>query len=257
MSSSMSLFTIKKRFFRCFFSLLAIGLVSCTIEDMPELSIDTVSIYAEPDANQNSAIAVDLVLVYNQELLKTFGQMSAAKYFASSKQLLLDNPSLLDVWHWELVPGQIVEDFSPPQDKGDAYGAYVFANYLTPGDHRVRVAPNGVIKILLLRDDLRNLAMFNTHDVNMGKTMSNIDNKQDIEENDTPCQKKLGPTKNIMQPCRRRTPTPPLCTQKIVAPPCVRPSQGKPIQIMTRPLNPPPAVIPKPCGKLKVKKWLN
>src|SRR5204863_559014 len=87
---------IHGRIFRALLPFLAIGLVSCTIEDLPELSIESVSIYAAPDANQNSAIAVDLVLVYNQELLKTIGAMSAAKYFASSKQLLLDNPSLLD-----------------------------------------------------------------------------------------------------------------------------------------------------------------
>lgn len=137
--------------------LLVLGIVSCTIEDQPELSIETVSIYADPDANQNSAIAVDFVLIYNQELLKTFSKMSAEKYFSSARQLLLYNPSLLDIWHWELVPGQIVENFIPPQNKGEAYGAYVFANYLTPGDHRVGVAPHGVVKLLLSREELKNL----------------------------------------------------------------------------------------------------
>lgn len=240
------------KIFRFLIPFMTIGLVSCTIEDLPELSIDTVSIYAEPDANQNSAIAVDLVLVYNQDLLKTVGKMSAAAYFSSSRQLLLDNPSLLDIWHWELVPGQIVEDFSPPQDKGDAYGGYVFANYLTPGDHRVRVAPNGIVKILLLRDDLRNLAMFNTHDVNMGTTMSNITNEQNVEVCERPCQIKLGPTKDPMQPCQRRAPNSSLCTlQRTAASSCKRPSQGKPIQIMTRPLNPPPVFIPNPNGRLR------
>lgn len=251
MSLRMLLMTIKEKFFRTLFPFLAIGLVSCTIEDLPELSIDTVSIYAEPDANQNSAIAVDLVLVYNQDLLKTLGKMSAAAYFSSSKQLLLDNPTLLDIWHWELVPGQVVENFSPPQDKGDAYGAYVFANYLTPGDHRVRVAPNGVVKILLLRDDLRNLEMFNTHDINMGTTMSNISNTQNPAEYERPCQIKLGPIKT-MQPCKRRAPNPPTCIlQKTVVPPCPPISQRKPTQIITRPLSPPPVIYPKPYSKLR------
>lgn len=259
--------TIKENFFRLLVPLLSIGLVSCTIEDMPELSMESVSIYAEPDANQNSAIAVDLVLVYNQELLKTIGKMSAAKYFASSRQLLLDNPSLLDIWHWELIPGQIVDDFQPPQDKGDAYGAYVFANYLTPGDHRVKVAPNGIVKILLLRDDLKNLAKFNTHDVNMGTTMSDVVNAQDCEYYEKPCEIKLGPTKQpcgilgptkrFLQPCQRRAPplcklpppcqrliNPPCSLQEAVLPPCQLPSQGRPIQIITRPLNPPLVVVP-------------
>ncbi len=241
-------FRIKENFFKALCPLLAMGLASCTIEDMPELSIDTVSIYADPDANQNSATAVDLVLVYNQELLKTMGTMSAGKYFASSKQLLLDNPSLLDVWHWELVPGQIVDNFSPPQDKGDAYGAYVFANYLTPGDHRVRVAPNGIVKIRLLRDDLKNLAMFNTHDMNIGKTMSEVANEQAHDEGGyrMSCQRRQGPTSAPMQTCQRRAERRPLCIQKAVASSCMRPPSRKPIPILTRPLNPPPSVTPKP-----------
>lgn len=244
MRLGMSLFKIKEKIFRALFSFLTLSLVSCTIEDLPELSIESVSIYAEPDVNQNSATAVDLVLVYNQELLKTLGRLSAASYFASSRQLLLDNPSLLDVWHWELIPGQVVEDFQPTQDKGDAYGAYVFANYLTPGDHRVKVAPNGIVKILLLRDDLRNLEMFNTHDVYMGSTMSNIVNQQNIGLCETPCQRKIGPTKCPTQPCKKRA-TLPICTQKAVIPPCKGPISRMPIQIITRPLNPPPPLTPE------------
>lgn len=262
MSLRMLLLAIKEKVSRFLFSLMAIGLVSCTVEEMPELSMQSVSIYAEPDANQNSAIAVDLVLVYNQELLKVVGKMSAGQYFASSKQLLLDNPSLLDIWHWELIPGQIVDNFAPPQDKGDAYGGYVFANYLTPGDHRVKVAPNGIVKILLLRDDLRNLAMFNSHDVNMGTTMSDVVNGQ--EGCGEPCDIKLGPTKKFMQPCQRRAPplcklpppsqrlvAPPCALQKTVVPPCLPSSQGRPIQIITRPLNPPRAVAPKPYDQAR------
>lgn len=255
MSLRMLLLSIKEKVFRVIFPLMALGLVSCTNEELPELSMQSVSIYAQPDANQNSAIAVDLVLVYNQELLKTVGKMSAGKYFASSKQLLLDNPSLLDIWHWELIPGQIVDNFVPPQDKGDAYGGYVFANYLTPGDHRVKVAPNGIVKILLLRDDLRNLATFNSHDVNMGTTMSEVVNGPG--ECGETCDLKLGPTKETMQSCQRRAPPlcqpppcqklidPPCALRKNVVSPCLPSSQGRPIQIITRPLTPPREVAPK------------
>ena len=106
----------------------------------------------------------------------------------------------------------------------------------------MKVAPNGIVKILLLRDDLRNLAMFNTHDINMGNTMSNINSEQDSGGDESPSQIKLGPTKKQMQPCQRRAPH---------DAPCMRPFQGKPVQIITRPLNPPPAVPAKPCGKLR------
>lgn len=239
-----------EKFFMMFFSLLTIGLVSCTIEDLPELSIESVSIYAAPDANQNSAIAVDLVLIYNQELLKTIGQMSASKYFASSKQLLLDNPSLLDIWRWELIPGQLVSNFEPPQDKGNAFGAYVFANYLTPGDHRVRVAPNGIVNIILLRDDLKNLDKSVTNELHMGTTVSNVSNFQEGVEAEDLCQLLMGSTSSSLS-CQRRAPKccPP--APRARATQCMPPVQGKPIQIITHPLNPPPAVPPQPCRKLR------
>lgn len=240
------------KFGRVLYTFLALTLVACTVEELPELEIQSVSIYADPDANLNSATSVDLVLVYNKELLKTIGKMPAAKYFTSSRQLLLDNPTLLDVWRWELVPGQIVAGFVPDQDKGPAFGAYVFANYLTPGDHRIRVAPNGIVKIRLLRDDLRNLEAFNTHDMKIGRTMSNAVNTQEgIHEGYAgPCQRRLEP---VCTPCRKKPSVSPApCTQKVRTPPylrqnapCLRP--GKPIQILTKPLNAPPPVPSNPC----------
>jgi type VI secretion system protein len=230
-------------FLRPLVTLLAVSLASCTVEEMPELSIETVSIYAEPEANHNSAIAVDLVLVYNADLLKTIGKMSAAKYFAASRQLLLDNPSLLDIWRWELVPGQMVSGFMPDHDKGDAYGGYVFANYLTPGDHRTKVGPDGVVNILLLRDDMQNLAMNNAHDVKVGTTMSTLTCAKDMCGYNKCCDERefiadpalssrpMGPCQGPAPTCQRRALPP--CPPKA---PC--PSPSRPVQIITQPLDP-------------------
>ncbi len=217
------------------------GVSCCTNELLPELSIDSVSIYTESDTNENSAIAVDLVIVYDQELAKLLGQMAAAKYFSSSKQLLLDNPTLLDIWHWELVPGQIVQDFTPPQEEGDAYSAYVFANYLSPGDHRIKVAPTGIVKILLLKDDLKNLAIYDLHDARVGSTMSNVSRTREEsgKEEDRP-KINLGPIKAPSQICKKMGPkkVPPT-----IVCPNFQPSKRKPIPI--RPLRPPGKI---PCN---------
>lgn len=248
---------IRKKVSRCLLILVTIGLTSCTNDLLPELYIETASIYTEPDTNQNSAIAVDLVLIYDQELVKLISQMSAAKYFSSSKELLLDNPTLLDIWHWELVPGQIVQDFSPPQENGNAYAAYVFANYLTPGSHRIKVAPSGKVKILLMKYDLKNLVIYDTHDVRLGTTMSDVsDTKKESDVTDvTDCKIKLGPTKELTQPCKRAGSTSMLVDEEeeIMPSSSFCPPQTKPIPIVTKPLAPPPAVAPKPCLN-KVKK---
>lgn len=146
-------------------------LVGCSSDgDSPDLSIDSVSLYSDLNANLNSATPVDLVLTYDSQVDKMVSSLSASKYFQNSLQLQRDNPTSLDVWHWELVPGQSVVDFEIDQSKGDALNAYVFANYLTPGDHRIKVAPSGKVKILLLKNDLKDLTMLNVQQVTQGVT---------------------------------------------------------------------------------------
>lgn len=150
----------------------ALILTGCKNELEPELTINSVSIYTAQDANQNSATAVDLVVIYDQNLVKSIGKMSASQYFSNTQQLLLDNPTLIDIWHWELVPGQIVQAFTPEAGDTEAYAAYVFANYLTGGDHRLKVAPSGIVAILLQKNDLLNLSTENLVAANPGTTMA-------------------------------------------------------------------------------------
>lgn len=167
---------MNKKFGKYFSVVASLWLVSCgSSKDRPQLKIDTVSIYTALDANQDSATAVDLVIVHDQELLKTLGKLSAKAYFKASPQLRLDNPTLLNIWHWELVPGQSVVDFTPTQDKGRAFGAYVFANYLAPGAHRLKVAPDGVVAVMLGKNDLKDASTLSAKDMNSGETMTNPD----------------------------------------------------------------------------------
>ncbi len=214
-----------------------IGIVSCssTSTPKPEFLMNSISMYATADSNNNSALAVDLVIVYNFNLLATLNQMSACTYFASVKQLLLDNPTLLDVWHWELIPGQTVQNFQPPQDKGEGFGAFVFANYLTPGDHRLRVPPDGVVNILLMKDDLKSLTALEGTDLRLGKTMTDPaccwgEAEAKIKQGPItsgcgrPATVRMGPT-TIAPPC------------KVVT--CQRLTPGKmPLSIVARPLPP-------------------
>ena len=63
-----------------------------------------------PLTNQNNPVAVDVLFVYDRDLLNTLLQMSASDWFAKREQLERDYPqrSGFAVWSWEWVPGQIV-----------------------------------------------------------------------------------------------------------------------------------------------------
>ncbi len=184
---------LKNQLYQGLVFVVCMALWACSSStEKPKLRMDTVTIYTDMDANQNSATPVDLVIVYDKEVEKMLSKLTAAKYFASSKQLRMDNPTLLDIWHWELVPGQIVQDFEPPQEQGRAFAAFVFANYLTPGDHRLKVAPSGVVKILLQKNNLVNLASYDVHEMRSGTTTAEEVAKRDEGEESLP-PLKVGP----------------------------------------------------------------
>ncbi len=240
----------KIKFSKHFIVISAIFLAACSSSSTPKpsLTMHSVCLYTQPDTNQNSALAVDLVIVYGSELMAIFNQMSAKTYFAASKQLLLDNPTLLDIWHWEFIPGQRVIGFQPPQDKGDAYGAYIFANYHTPGDHRLRVGPDGIVNILFMKDGLKNLSQ-GANDLHMGTTMTN----PPCWGNSLDANLKQGPAvtpglaQGIIPPCNKQPVSQPCqapckqATPQLIQTPCKtvgNPTGKGPLPIVAQPLPP-------------------
>jgi type VI secretion system protein len=92
--------------------------------------------------NQNSPVAVELLLVYDQALLKQLSAMKAQDWFQQRDQFLRDHPPGDDYmnWFWVWVPGQPVprqEVSYEPLIKG----GIVFAGYFSNGDHRASFQP--------------------------------------------------------------------------------------------------------------------
>ncbi|QGZ65722.1 hypothetical protein FAZ98_23830 [Paraburkholderia acidisoli] len=98
-----------------------------------------VTLRATDDANYNSPVAVDVVLVSDDAMLARLADMPASKWFAGRNDLASTFPTSLRYRSWEIVPSQRLEvsgdDFAGPRVKG----AFVFANYQDPGAHRVRI----------------------------------------------------------------------------------------------------------------------
>ena len=98
-----------------------------------------VTFTASDDANNNSPVAVDVVLVSDPAMLARLAEMPASKWFAARDDLVSTYPKNLRYRSWEIVPGQHMDV------SGDAFagsrvaGAFVFANYQDPGAHRARI----------------------------------------------------------------------------------------------------------------------
>jgi len=115
-----------------------------------------VQVQTDPLANQNNPVAVDVLFVYDRDLLATLLKMSASDWFAKREQLARDYPeqSGFAVWSWEWVPGQIVlPQALPLQPKARA--GVVFARYLSPGEHRARFDPSYGISLELRETDFQ------------------------------------------------------------------------------------------------------
>jgi type VI secretion system protein len=125
-----------------------LGLSACG-EIFQHAATSQVSLIATPTANQNSAIEVDVVAIYNDALLKTLLTIPARQWFPNKAQYALDYPQGFKAWNWQLVPGQTVPSQDLSTDTDIAYGVLVFANYRTDGDHRARIGSLEKVTITL------------------------------------------------------------------------------------------------------------
>lgn len=127
------------------------GLAGCSAS-LPRVKVDTLSIAVSTQANLDTPIAVDAVLVRNAQLLDALLDLPSAKWFAQRDQWRRDHPDDLTVVSYEVVPGQQIA--AAPFAFGGQRGAgvVVFANYQTPGAHRIRLDTGPANALLQLGD---------------------------------------------------------------------------------------------------------
>lgn len=99
----------------------------------------SLTLVAAHDANGNSALAVDVVLVRDKAMLDTVAAMPAARYFAAKGDLQRTFPEALTVLAAEITPGQALQLDAKRFGGQRIWAAFVFANYAHPGDHRERL----------------------------------------------------------------------------------------------------------------------
>jgi type VI secretion system protein len=107
-----------------------------------------------PGANDDSAIAVDFVVVYDDKVLDEIAKVSAADWFSRKSRFLADYPQQLDVVTREWVPGQPVAPWSITYRIG-ARKVIVFADYHSGGEHRAIVPPQQPSLVTLGETDLK------------------------------------------------------------------------------------------------------
>lgn len=146
-----------KSFYRRLLSaLMILSLQGCSLFDPAPDSLvylNEVNLSLDGDANQKSATSIDLLIVYNQALMQVLLGLDAKTYFVKAKQIKQDYPDLADIHHWELTPGQVIREYPIKLRSEEPKGAFMFADYYTPGQHRVRLGSSKVIHVVFKAND--------------------------------------------------------------------------------------------------------
>ncbi len=113
-----------------------------------------VSVEAEPGANNDTPVAVAVLVVYEDSVFRDLSKLSAAEWFEQAEQRMRDNPERtdFDLLSWEVMPGQRIKELNVELQGRPADGL-VFADYLSEGQHRNRFNPERRILVVLGKSD--------------------------------------------------------------------------------------------------------
>jgi type VI secretion system protein len=95
----------------------------------------------EPLINENSPVAVDLVLVRDTLLVARLDKLSAQQWFFQKASLQQAAPDDLVIRSWELTPGDSLRVPQKDLPSERALRVFLFTGYRTPGDHRLTLEP--------------------------------------------------------------------------------------------------------------------
>ncbi|MFD2641692.1 hypothetical protein [Pseudomonas japonica] len=134
-------------FFRLLVVLLGIAPMSGCSLFGSKVSVEGVTFDVALRANDDAPIAVDFIAVNDVDLLAKLSGLTAKQWFASRDQYQRDFRQYLYVWGMELVPGQLIESSTFPLDGKPSVGLLAFANYQSPGAHRLRLEDQRSIRL--------------------------------------------------------------------------------------------------------------
>jgi type VI secretion system protein len=118
------------------------------------MSISHMTIVTEAGANQNTAIAVDLVMLSDKEAAGAILKLSAREWFDRRAGFERDYPDGVKVQSWEIVPGQALRDADVDSPSG-MKAAVIFALYDSDGPHRLRLGDDSDVHLTLGADDVK------------------------------------------------------------------------------------------------------
>ena len=118
----------------------------------PAIKAETVEVSAAENANNNSPVELNIVLIFDKKLLEKLAAVKANDWFRNRTQFELDAPDQMSVIDLEVVPGQSTTVALDGDLRLKSEGGVIFVDYPSPGDHRIRMDKLDSIRIKLLKE---------------------------------------------------------------------------------------------------------
>lgn len=116
-------------------------------------TLKTISLVSDTDANEGYPVALDVVFVSDKKVLDTLNQLRSAEWFSGKSDYIRNNPKLLTVLSWEIVPGQGFYNVDVSAPLLPAIGVFIFANFDGPRSYRMLIQNEKSVSIRLRRND--------------------------------------------------------------------------------------------------------
>ncbi len=123
--------------------------LSATPSDPTYLDWKGLLLVTDPDANDNTPIAFDIVFVRNRQALDRLRKLDAHAWFRARAEQQATYPGAMVVRSFELVPGQTLRLSESELDAPRVVGVLLYADYPDPGAHRItlpRSAPGAIVR---------------------------------------------------------------------------------------------------------------
>ena len=117
-------------------------------------SLSSITITADQLANENNALAIDLVMITDKDAAGAIQKLTAREWFQRKRQFIRDYPDGFKTLSWELTPGQVLREQRIASPPGMA-DAIIFASYRGEGDHRLRLGDIEKARIVLDETEMR------------------------------------------------------------------------------------------------------
>ncbi len=121
----------------------------------PAIKAEAVEVSAAENANNNSPVGLDIVLIFDKKLLEKLAAVKANDWFRNRTQFELDAPDQMNVIDLEVVPGQSTTVALDSDLRLKSEGGLIFVDYPSPGDHRIRMDKLDSIRIKLLKESFQ------------------------------------------------------------------------------------------------------